>query len=405
LASLALAAATGTPAGADSALVSSTLPNGVRVAVLSLSGAQHAAVTLALRSPFSPGTDDSRVFLKAAALLLRERLSCGLPRTTLAPPQSPTAATLISVRDPLLLLTLPVRSPDAGEALTSLVSGVQRLQQVSPEEAGRALQNPLVLRRSHEETALALLFDPSPRLEDAPLSPADLLSALPAALAPSNLALAASLPDDGGAFAASIVAALGSLRGQSQSLDRAIPLGSTSADLRQGDKWTRVTMVLACPVRSPRDLAALHLASVLSAQARFSRLFTAARSGAALTYDIDSSVWGFGNQGVLDIGCTVGAAQAAETMALLREQMRLLAKSGPSQGELQAAKRFLAFQQHRLRETPEQWSAAVAGWVGNFGPRILDLSLEQALDLIGTTDVSEVLAALASRSATLSASR
>jgi len=398
LSELPLSAAT---VDSGAAPVASTLPNGAGVVLLGFSGSPYAGITLAVRSPFPPGTDSSRVFLRALALLLRDRLAQGLPKTIVAPLGSPGLATLLTTDDPLLLLTLTCESSQAATALSSWMAALRAVRQTSPARLAAVLSEPRVLRRSSVDVTVALLSEPSPRLQDNSLSPDDFLSGLAQALAPSNLALAASLPGDATEFAAHIVAVLGSLSGQAAYTEPALPAAQVSARIEHSGSLSRLCSVLVHPLRSPTDYATLELACLLLGRARFSRVYGAARSQAAITYDVDARLLTMGHLGMVAVGCTVPSRWAHEALSVLRTQFRSLTDSGPTEAELGQAKALVTFEHARLRDTPADWSLATAARLANLGPQGLDLPLQETIDSIDTLEMKRFLSGLASWSATL----
>ncbi len=381
--------------------MASALPNGARVALLGFSGSPYAGMALAIRSPFAPATDHSRVFLKALALLLRERLAQGLPKTIVAPVGSPSAATVLTTNDPLLLLTLVCEPQQTTAAMSSWMAALRALRQTTPTRAAAALSEPGVLRRSPVEATIALLADPSPRAQDDTLSPEDFLSGLTQALAPGNLSLTACLPGDATELAAHVVAVLGSLSGEVTPTEPVLSATQVSARLEHAGSLSRLCSVFVHPLHSPSDYALLELASLLLGRARFSRLYFAARSTAALTYDVDARVLTMTDLGMVAVTCTVPRPLADEALSVLRMQVRSLADAGPTEAELAQAKALANFQLARLRDTPADWCAAAAGRLANFGPQSLDLSLQQALDSVHTSEMRQFLSQLACWSATL----
>jgi len=162
-------------------------------------------------------------------------------------------------------------------------------------------------------------------------------------------------------------------------------------------RWAKIAMVLACPLNSAEELAALQVASALVGETRFSRLYVAARDQRALTYDIESHVSLLGRMGAITVTCSVERDRAAETVALLTEQIRALASSGPSDSELQAAKRYVDFKQRATGEAAEKWSVMAATIVGNLGPSGLDSGSAQALDSVTREEVRRILASVVAR--------
>ncbi|MBE7183522.1 MAG: insulinase family protein [Methylobacterium mesophilicum] len=91
----------------------------------------------------------------------------------------------------------------------------------------------------------------------------------------------------------------------------------------------------------PRFFAAVLMNQVLGGDEMGSRLFEEVREKRGLAYGIGSSLAGFDHSQSLVIGTATRAERAGETLDVIRNVVKGMAEKGPSEEELNAAKRYL----------------------------------------------------------------
>lgn len=91
----------------------------------------------------------------------------------------------------------------------------------------------------------------------------------------------------------------------------------------------------------PRFFAAVLMNQVLGGSDMGSRLFDEVREKRGLAYGIGSSLAGYDHANSLVIGTATRAERAGETLDVIRNVVKSMAEQGPSEEELNAAKRYL----------------------------------------------------------------
>lgn len=91
----------------------------------------------------------------------------------------------------------------------------------------------------------------------------------------------------------------------------------------------------------PEFFAAYLMNYTLGGSTFTSRLFSEVREKRGLAYGIDSSLSNLRHAESLAIGTGTASARAAETLGVIRDVVKRLAEEGPTEAELEAAKRYL----------------------------------------------------------------
>ncbi len=92
---------------------------------------------------------------------------------------------------------------------------------------------------------------------------------------------------------------------------------------------------------APDFFGAVLMNHILGGGTFTSRLFDEVREKRGLTYGISSSLVNYEHANALTIGTSTRADKAAEALALIRDVIRKMADDGPTQTELDAAKKYL----------------------------------------------------------------
>ncbi|MEI5677349.1 MULTISPECIES: M16 family metallopeptidase [unclassified Mesorhizobium] len=92
---------------------------------------------------------------------------------------------------------------------------------------------------------------------------------------------------------------------------------------------------------APDFFGAVLMNHILGGGTFTSRLFDEVREKRGLTYGISSSLVNYEHANALTIGTSTRADKAAEALALIRDVIRKMADDGPTQAELDAAKKYL----------------------------------------------------------------
>ncbi|NGN43357.1 insulinase family protein [Mesorhizobium sp. CGMCC 1.15528] len=92
---------------------------------------------------------------------------------------------------------------------------------------------------------------------------------------------------------------------------------------------------------APDFFGAVLMNHILGGGTFTSRLFDEVREKRGLTYGISSSLVNYEHANALTIGTSTRADKAAEALALIRDVIRKMADNGPTQAELDAAKKYL----------------------------------------------------------------
>lgn len=106
----------------------------------------------------------------------------------------------------------------------------------------------------------------------------------------------------------------------------------------------QATLQLAYPGierEEPEFFGAVLMNHVLGGGSFSSRLFEEVRERRGLTYGISSSIVNHEHAAALVIGTSTRADKADETLAVIRDVVRRMAEEGPTEAELEAAKKYL----------------------------------------------------------------
>jgi zinc protease len=106
----------------------------------------------------------------------------------------------------------------------------------------------------------------------------------------------------------------------------------------------QATLQLAYPGierEEPEFYGALLMNHVLGGGSFSSRLFNEVREKRGLTYGISSTIVNHEHATALVIGTSTRADKAGETLAVIRDVVRRMAEEGPTEAELEAAKKYL----------------------------------------------------------------
>jgi len=120
----------------------------------------------------------------------------------------------------------------------------------------------------------------------------------------------------------------------------------------------KIALAMGVQVSSLPEIALLEAFSIVVAEARFSGLFAALRTGAGLTYDINARTLLGRGLGVVLVECTTAPGRATDVAARLRAELPRVVDLAAA--EVQAAKAFLQARQMRLRQRPGEEAAELA---------------------------------------------